>query len=214
MPLAFKQSLYDNNEPISHIYFLLNAVGSLITALPDGSTIEVGTVGNEGIIGLPVFLGVSQVPGTAICQVPGNAIQMRTEFFRQVVTPDTVLFSLLLRYTQALMYQISRSAACNQLHCVEERFCRWILMTHDRVRADQFPLTQEFASQMLGVRRASVSVAASVIQKAGLIRYRRGQMTILDRAGLESAACDCYRNIQMEYDRLIGGNNRPRKKAV
>lgn len=211
VPLVFKQPFYSHGEPISHVYFPLGGVGSLITDLADGSAIEVGMVGNEGMVGLPAFLGTTQVPGSAICQVSGSALRMRTETFRREVTPDTVLFGLLLRYTQALMYQITQSAACNQMHSVEERFCRWILMTHDRVGADHFPLTQEFASQMLGVRRASVSVSASATQKAGLIQYRRGQMTILNRPGLEAAACGCYRSVQQEYDRLIGDPQNRRK---
>lgn len=201
--LAFPQKLYSPNQPITHVYFPLNAVCSLLTLLSDGTTIEVGTVGNEGLVGLPVFLEATQAPGEAICQVAGRALRLPTKTFKQEVTPDMVLFKIILRYTQALLSQIAQSTACNRAHSIEARFCRWILMTHGRVDSEQFVLTQEFIGSMLGVRRASVSEVASKIQRDGLIQYRRGHMTILDRPGLESAACECYSVIKAEFDRLI-----------
>ncbi|WNZ27192.1 Crp/Fnr family transcriptional regulator [Leptolyngbya sp. NK1-12] len=205
VPLEFKQILYSPNEPISYVYFVLNAVVSMVQLDQSGSIVEVATVGKEGFVGVPVLLGATQMPGEGFSQVPGYAVRMRADIFTQEVTPKTELYALLLRYTQTLFNQIAQSAACNRLHSIEERFCRWMLMTHDRVGKDQFPLTQEFIAQMLGVRRAGVSVVASTIQRAGFISYKRGKMTILDRDGLESSTCECYRMIAAEFDRLIGG---------
>jgi CRP-like cAMP-binding protein len=203
--LELKQVLFEPNQPIEFVYFLLNGVISLFVPPEDDTFIEVGTIGNEGMVGLPVFLGADQIPGRAICQIPGNAMRMRAVVFQREVTSGMVLYGLLHRYTQAMFNQTAQTAACNRLHSIEERFCRWILMTHDRVESDVFVLTQEFLSQMLGVRRASVSKVASVAQGAGLIQYKRGNVTILDREGIEETACDCYRIIKAEYDRLVGG---------
>lgn len=203
--MDFKEVLYDVNQHIEYVYFVLSGVVSILTIMEDHSIAEVGTVGNEGMAGLPVFLEASRVPGQAISQVPGYAMQMKAEVFKREVIPGNVLYRLLQRYTQAMFNQIAQTAACNRLHTIEERFCRWMLMTHDRVESDQFPLTQEFLSQMLGVRRSSVSVVASMIQKAGYIQYTRGKMTIFDREGLEATSCECYRTIKEEYERLVGG---------
>jgi CRP-like cAMP-binding protein len=183
------------------IFFPINAVVSLLTIVEDRTLAEVGLVGNEGMIGLSIFLGIEATPFKAIVQVPGEAMRMKVDVFKDLVNPDSPLYSL-LRYTHALMFQISQSAACNPHHSVEERCCRWLLMTRDRVQSDQFPLTHEFLSHMLGVRRASVTVVAGMLQKAGLIRYSRGQMTILDRPGLEAVSCQCYRLVKKEEDRL------------
>lgn len=206
VPLNFKQVLYDINKPIEYIYFPKNCLASLLTIMENGEAVEVGTVGNEGMVGLPVFLGADTIPGQAFVQIPGDGMRMRTDVFKREVTPGTPLFNLLQRYTQALFNQIAQSAACNRLHSIEERLCRWLLMTHDRVGADQFPLTQEFMGQMLGVRRASVSMAAAILQKAGFIRYSRGKMTICDRPGMEDSTCECYGIVKTEFDRLLGGN--------
>jgi CRP-like cAMP-binding protein len=136
--------------------------------------------------------------------VPGEALRMRTDHFRAEIINGGPLPELIRRYTQAMVNQISQSVACNHLHSVQERMCRWLLMTHDRVGADEFPLTQEFLAQMLGVRRPSVTVVAGILQQAGLIRYRRGRIAILDRAGLEAASCECYGVVRREFDRLLG----------
>jgi CRP-like cAMP-binding protein len=204
--LELKHILYEPNEPISHLYFLTNSVGSLLAVLSDGAMMEVGTVGNEGFVGLPVFLGANQVSSLALIQVAGDGVKLKTETFRREVVPESQLFSLMQRYALALFSQTSQNVACNQFHSIEERFCRWMLMTHDRIGSDQFVLTQEFIAQMLGVRRASVSVVASVMQQAGFIQYKRGKMTILNREGLESTSCECYQTIKAEFQRLIGGN--------
>ena len=205
--LSFKQIVYDVNVPIEYVYFVNTGVVSLVTIMEDGAVVEVATVGNEGMAGLPVFLGADKIPGQAFSQVPGDAMRMRTDAFNSQVTPDTPLYKLLQRYTQAIFNLIAQSAACNRLHSIEERLCRWLLMTHDRVGADEFPLTQEFMGQMLGVRRASVSTAAAILQKAGYVKYSRGKMTICDLAGMEDSACECYGIIKAEFDRLLGGNS-------
>lgn len=204
--LELKHSVYEPNEPIEYVYFVKNGVVSLLNVMEDGKEVEVATVGNEGMVGLPVFLGAEKIPGRAFSQVPGDALRMKADVFKDKVTPGTRLHDLLQRYTQALFNQIAQGTACNTLHSVEERMCRWLLMTQDRVGKDDFPLTQEFLGQMLGVRRPTVSIAASILQKAGLIRYSRGGITILDREGLEDSSCECYAIIKGEFDRLVGGN--------
>jgi CRP-like cAMP-binding protein len=200
--LPFKEVLYQPRKPIEYVYFPNHGVVSLLTMLEDGILAEVGLVGDEGMVGIAVFLGVETTNTEAIVQVPGEAMRMKTDVFKNLVKPDSPLYSLLLRYTHALMLQISQSVACISHHSVEERCCRWLLMTCDRAHSDQFPITHDFLSQMLGVRRASVSVVAGMLQKAGLIRYSRGQMTILDRQGLEAFSCECYRRVKEEEERL------------
>jgi CRP-like cAMP-binding protein len=201
--LDFKYVVYAPNEPVLHVHFLLTGMISLLTVMDDGSAIEVATVGNEGMIGLPVFLGTGSMPGQAITQIPGNALRMRAEVFRSEVNGGGALHQILQRYTQGLLTQVAQSAACNRLHPMIERCARWLLITHDRVGVDQFPLTHEFLSQMLGVRRATVTVATGALQQAGLIRSHRGRITVCDRAGLEDASCECYRIIRNEYNRLL-----------
>lgn len=204
--LDFKRELYQPNVPIDFVYFPLDGVYSLLSLTSEGDLIEVGTVGNEGMVGLPVFLGARQIPGIAMSQVPGNALRMRAKDLQNQVTHGTSLYDVLHRYTQALFNFISQSALCNRVHSIEQRCCRWLLLTRDRVGTDEFPLTHEFLSQMLGVRRAGVSEVASRLQNAGFISYRYGKMMVLDRAGLEATSCECYGMIKAEFERLIGGN--------
>ncbi len=204
--LLFKQVLYEPRQPMKHVYFPNRGVVSLLTILAkaDSSTAEVGLVGKEGMVGIPVFLGIDTTPIKAIVQVSGDAMRMQADVFGDAVKGDRSLHDLLQRYTYGLMFQISQSAACNNYHSVAERCCRWLLMTQERVGSDQFPLTHEFLSQMLGVRRASITVVASDLQKAGLIRYSRGQIDILDHPGLEAAACECYGIVKAELDYWLG----------
>lgn len=201
--LAFQQILYESNQAIEYVYFPNNGIISLVTITEDGGTVEAATVGNEGMVGISILLGADKIPVQAISQMAGDALRMRTEVFKREITPTSPLYGLLLRYTQVLISQLSQTVACNRLHSVEERCCRWLLLCQDRVRSNQFALTQETLAQMLGVRRASVSVVAAILQKAGLIRYSRGKITILDRAGLETASCECYRVVKAEFDRLL-----------
>lgn len=201
VPLLFEQVLYESREEIDYVYFLNHGVISLLTILADSTKGEVALVGNDGMAGLPIFLGVETTPVEAFVQIPGDAMRMKVSVFKALVKPGHPLHDLLQRYTYALMFQNSQIAACNCYHSVEKRCCRWLLMSHDRVNSDSFPITHKFLSRMLGVRRASVTVVANKLQQAGLIRYSRGQMTILDRQGLEKASCECYRLIKSESDR-------------
>ena len=175
-----------------------------MTYLKDGASVEMATVGLEGMVGLPVFLGTDTMPSRAFGQVAGDSLRITTAAFTAEVKRNGPLVRVLNRYTQALFNQVAQTTACNRVHLVEQRCARWLLQTHDRVGSDRFSLTQEFLAQMLGVRRTGVSAAAGLLQKAGLIRYARGRITVLDRPGLESAACECYRVIKREFDRLIG----------
>ncbi|MEH2121790.1 Crp/Fnr family transcriptional regulator [Nostoc sp.] len=205
VPLELKQDLYIRNQPIEYVYFLNYGVASMLTVMTDGSAIEVATVGNEGMVGLPILLGADRIPGECFIQVAGSGLRMTVDAFKTNVTTDSQLYNLLQRYTQALFNQIAQSAACNRLHSIEQRMCRWLLMTADRVETDSFSLTQEFLSTMLGVNRSSVSLTASILQRAGLIEYVRGQMTILDRPGLEDITCECYQVVRAEFNRLLNG---------
>jgi CRP-like cAMP-binding protein len=198
------EGVYEPGEAVPHVFFPRTGVFSLVTVMPDGATVEFATVGNEGMVGLPVFLGAETMPSRCFCQIESSAERMEAAAFREEVWRGGAFHELLHRYTQALFNQVAQSAACNRLHSIDERCARWLLMTHDRVAADRFDLTQQFLSQMLGVRRPSVSTAAGILQKAGLIQYSRGRITILDRPGLEAASCECYGIIRAEFDRLVG----------
>jgi len=202
--LTFKQVLYERDAPIPHLYFPAGGVVSLLITMDDGAAIEVATIGNEGLVGLAAVLGVEVSTERAIVQIAGDALRMEADVVARAIRSGSPTHDLLLRYAQALMMSLAQTAACNRLHPMEERCARWLLQTHDRVRSDAFPLTHAFLAQMLGVRRATVTVAAGMLQQAGLIRYSRGVVTIVDRPGLEAASCACYRLIQARFDRLLG----------
>jgi CRP-like cAMP-binding protein len=199
-------TFYEKNLPISHVYFLERGVGSLISLMPDGMPVEVATVGPEGMIGVALLLGADQMPHRALMQIEGAGVRIKADVFKDLLAQSPTLQTLLMRYTLALLTLMAQNAACNRTHSVEERCARWLLLTHDRVYGETFPLTQDFLSQMLGVRRPTVSIAAGMLAKAGLINYVRGVITILDRRGLEEATCECYRVIRGEFDRLVGGD--------
>jgi CRP-like cAMP-binding protein len=189
--LASSEILYKASTPIRYVYFPNNSVVSLISI--GGGTVEVGLVGREGMVGLPVFLGATTSPNQVIVQVADGAMRMKARALKDEIKRGGAMSGLLLRYTHALINQVSQTVVCNNLHTVEKRLCRWLLMVHDRVRSDHFLLTHEFISNMLGVRRAGVSIAARNLQQAGLIRYSHGKITILNRSRLEGTACGCYR---------------------
>jgi CRP-like cAMP-binding protein len=201
--LGFEEVLYEPDDLIRYVYFPTGGVISLLLLLEDGSVAEVGRVGHEGMVGLPLFLGVRTSHTRAFVQIPGEALRMRAQVFLQETRHSGPLSGLLLRYTQALLHHSERLTACNTRHSIEQRLARWLLVTHDRVQADQFEITQEFLSQMLGVHRQSVTLAASNLQRAGLIRYSRGRLRVLDRQGLEEAACDCYRAMRRQFDQWL-----------
>ncbi len=202
--LATRDVLHEANEPIAHVFFPLRGMVSLVLVTESGLAVEVATVGNEGLVGTAVFLGADRGPTRAITQVPGEALRMEAGTFREEMGRCGPLHGLVQRSTRAILSQLAYAAACSHLHSVEQRMCRWLLMAHDRVGADEFPLTQEFLAQMLAVRRPTVTAVAGVLQKAGLISYHRGRMSVLDRRRLEAASCECYRVVRKELDRLLG----------
>ena len=200
--LPVKTVLFEPGAPIDALYFPTNGVISLVTPLHDGAIVEVATIGNEGIVGVPL-VPLSGLAVRAISQVAGHSLRIDAAAFLALSARSTPLQALVDKYTQALFGQISQAAACNRLHSSEERLSRWLLMSHDRVGSDQFMITQEFLGQMLGARRSTVSVSAGILQRAGLIRYVRGHVTIVDRAGLEAVSCECYAVIRNELERVV-----------
>lgn len=203
--LSFKEPLYEQGRPVEHIYFPNDGIVSLVTELENGVIIETDTVGYEGMVGLPAFFGVRTAAWRALCQIPGYGYRIGAEPLKAAVRDGPALGPLILRYAGAVMAMLARTAACNRAHSMEERMCRWLLVTRDRVGADDFPLTQEFLGQMLGARRPGVSLTGSLLQRAGLIDYTRGRITILDGAGLESASCECYASVRRHYDEAFDG---------
>jgi CRP-like cAMP-binding protein len=200
IPLLFEDILYEPGEPILDVYFPTSGIVSLLAAVEDRATLEVGLVGREGMVGLPVFMEVKTSGNLAVVQGEGSAFKMKASAFRRECQDGSSLPRLLRRYSHSLLTQISQTAVCNRFHPIEARLARWLLMTRDRMGADEFKLTQEFLSNMLGVRREGVNKAASTLQQQQLISYSRGALTILNGAGLESLACQCYRIIKEEYD--------------
>jgi CRP-like cAMP-binding protein len=203
-PLKFQHILNEPHSGIDYVYFPSRGVVSAVTIMEDGTVIEVATVGNEGMVGLTAFLGDEESPYRQVVQVPGESLRIRAEDLRAETRTDNPLRRLLVRYNTLFLKQISLAVACNGLHRVQQRCCKWVLMTHDRAQSDEFPLTHEFLSHMLGVRRMSVTDVLKPLQDAGLIRNRRGRITVLDRSGIEAAACECYRSLQNEFHRLLG----------
>lgn len=201
--LEFDEVLYEPDTQIWHVYFPTSGMISLVVVLQDGLLTQVGRVGSEGMVGLPVFLGVPTSQTRATVEIPGEALRMKSQIFRQEVNRAGALSNRLLRYTQALLRQTERLTACNTWHTVEQRLCRWLLVAHDRVQTDQFEITQQFLSRMLATHRQSVTLAASHLQQAGLIRYSRGKLKILNRQGLEAAACECYRAVHQIFHTLF-----------
>jgi CRP-like cAMP-binding protein len=190
--LKLNDLLQKPGEAIKFVYFPNTAMASILNLMEDGKTIEVGLVGKEGVVGLPVFAGFKTSPHRVVTQGNGTAFRIASEVFQEVLRRCSQLGSSLVRYSQNFIVQTTQIAACNRLHEVHQRLARWLLMTHDRVGKDDLPLTQEFLGQMLGIRRASVSVAASNLQDTGLIAYLHGRVKILNRRGLEKASCECY----------------------
>src|SRR6202171_5151844 len=200
----YRKSLYEAGRPIDHVYFRIDGVASLVITTADGSSAEVGTIGSEGFVGLPVCLGDREAPSSVYVQVPGTALRLDARVFRDELDGSPTLNLIMLRYAHAFFNQVAQSAACAHLHRVEQRCCRWLLMTRDRMPTGDFLLTHEFLGMMLGVRRTTVTDVMGSLQKAGLIRYRRGHVTILDHEALRHRACECYDISKLEFDRLLG----------
>ncbi len=200
VPLVFGEVIYKAGDVIHHVYFPTAGILSLLAAAEARATLEVGMVGREGMVGLPVFMGVKISRDAAVVQGVGAALRLKATAFRRECTNGGALPGLLRRYTHSRLTQVSQGAACNRFHSIEARLARWLLMTRDRMQGDEFLITQEFLSNMLGVRREGVNRAASALQQENLISYSRGTLTILDRAGLEAVSCRCYEIIKDELD--------------
>jgi CRP-like cAMP-binding protein len=204
VPLTLKQFLIEVDEPIEAAYFIETGMISYLAYLEGGEALEVGIIGREGMVGLPLVLGVDRATVGAMVQMEGTALRISPAALRQAFNGSEALRTRLLRYMQALHVQVSQTAVCNGRHTLEERLARWLLMEHDRAEGDQFAMTHEFMAMMLGVRRSGVTVTAGALKQAGLISYRNGQMTILDRPGLEATACECYDAVQRQFEQLLG----------
>ena len=200
---ALGEVIYESGGQQSFIYFPTTAIISLLYMMENGASAEMGVAGNEGLVGVALFMGGNTVPNRAVVQSAGDALKMKTKVLQDEFARGGTFQRLLLRYTQALMTQMSQTAVCNRLHTVEQQLCRWLLLSRDRLSTDELVMTQELIANMLGVRREGVTHAAGRLQENGLISYVRGHITILDRRGLEAAVCECYGVVKAEYDRLL-----------
>lgn len=201
--LAQGKTLYGAGDTALHAYFLLSGMISLVAVTEDGKAIEVGMVGNEGMVGIPIVLGIKIMPYLVVTQLPGTALRIRSDRLKAEFNLGGQFHDLLLRYTNTLITQLSQSASCNMFHTVKARLCRWLLIARDRVQSDTLCLTQEFLSQMIGAPRTSVTTIAGLLQSEGLVNYQRGKIVILDVAGLESASCECYGIVRDSISRYI-----------
>lgn len=202
--LALGQVIYESGEQLDYIYFPTTAIISLLYIMENGSTAEIGMAGNDGLVGIALFMGGSTTPNRAVVQSAGNAFRLRSKALKFEFNIGGIFQNILLRYTQYLMTQISQTAVCNRLHSVEQQLCRWLLINHDLLQTNKLIMTHDLIANMLGVRREGVSIAAGNLQKKKLIKYVRGTITMLDRPALENASCECYLVVKEEYDRLLG----------
>jgi CRP-like cAMP-binding protein len=203
-PFCLREVIYEPGQPAKYVYFPTTCVVSLLYTTETGASADTGLVGNDGMLGIPLCLGGETMPSRAVVQIAGHALSMRASTFQDEFARRPGFRNILLRYVQALLTQVSQTAVCNRLHPMVKRLARRLLLCHDRVHCDELPMTQEFISQMLGGRRESVTVAAGYLQDAGLIRYSRGRIRIINRRGLEDNACECYQVVKHECDRLLG----------
>lgn len=201
VPLPFMEVLYESGEPIKHVYFPNDGLVSLLVVMGDETPREVGLIGNEGMLGIPIVLGMKTTPTRALIQMPGSAMRMKAQALREELKRNDALQNLLQRYSHALFTQVSQSAACVSSHALDKRLSRWLVMTHDRAPGDEFAMKHEFMAMMLGVTRSVVTRAAGSLQDEEMIRYTRGQVTILNRRRLEATACECYEVVKAEYER-------------
>jgi CRP-like cAMP-binding protein len=201
MPLG--AALYESGVAMTDVYFPCTAIVSLLYVMEDGASAEIAVVGNEGIVGVAVFMGGETTPSRAVVQSAGRGFRVRGQWLRNEFEHSAPVLHLLLRYTQALITQMAQTAVCNRHHSLDQQLCRWLLLSLDRLQEPQLAMTQELIANMLGVRREGVTEAAGALQRDGLISYRRGHITVLDRAGLERRTCECYAVVRKEYDRLL-----------
>lgn len=202
--LKLGEVIYESGEQLEYIYFPTTAIISLLYIMENGSTAEIGMAGNDGLVGIALYMGGSTTPNRAVVQSAGNAFRLRSKALKSEFGLGGTFQNILLRYTQYLMTQISQTAVCNRLHSVEQQLCRWLLINHDLLQTNKLIMTHDLIADMLGVRREGVSIAAGHLQKKGLIKYARGAITMLDRERLETAGCECYGVVKTEYDRLLG----------
>jgi CRP-like cAMP-binding protein len=197
--MELKRALHEPGQETRHVYFPFSGVISLLTILDDGSAVEVATVGNEGMVDFAAYFGMES-PARWLVQVPGRALRVEARDLRAIAEKSEALLSVIHNYMLAMFVQVSQTAACNRRHAVDQRCARWLLMTHDRVDGDVFPMTHEFLADMLGIRRPSVSIAMSSLHRSGYVSYRRGKVAVLDRDGLEKAACECYNVVGQQFE--------------
>ena len=207
MPLG--QVLYESGRTLSHVYFPTTAIVSLLYVMEDGASAEIAVVGNEGIVGISLFMGGESTPSRAVVQSAGQGFRLRAVTIKEEFNRAGPVMHLLLRYTQALITQMAQTAVCNRHHSLDQQLCRWLLLSLDRLAGTELVMTQELIANMLGVRREGVTEAALKLQRLGLIRYARGRISVLDRRGLKARTCECYEVVRREYDRLL-----PRQPAT
>ena len=203
VPMPLGEALYESGGHLQHVYFPTTSIVSLLYVFEDGASAEIAVVGNEGLLGISLFMGGETTPSRAVVQSAGYGYRLKAQPLKQEFNRAGPVLHLLLRYTQALITQMAQTAVCNRHHSVEQQLCRWLLLSLDRLSSDSLTMTQELIANMLGVRREGVTEAAGKLQRAGLIRYRRGHIEVLDRPGLEQAVCECYAVVRLEFDRLL-----------
>ncbi|MFN0161895.1 MAG: Crp/Fnr family transcriptional regulator [Burkholderiales bacterium] len=201
--LPLGRALYESGSTMSHVYFPTTAIVSLLYVMEDGASAEIAVVGNEGLVGISLFMGGESTPSRAVVQSAGHGFRLRAQLLKEEFSRAGPVLHLLLRYTQSLITQMAQTAVCNRHHSLDQQLCRWLLLSMDRLEGSELVMTQELIANMLGVRREGVTGAALHLQEAGLIRYSRGRISVLDRAGLEKRSCECYAVVKTEYDRLL-----------
>ena len=203
VPMLLGETLYEPGGQLQHVYFPTTAIVSLLYNLESGSSAGIAGVGNEGILGISLFMGGDTTPSSAVVQTAGHAYRLQAKLLKEEFSRGGLVQRLLLRYTQALVTQMFQTAACNRHHSIEQQLCRWLLLTLDRLPSNDLIVTQELVASTLGVRREGITEAAGKLQRAGFIRYRRGHISVLDRSGLETHACECYAVVKKEFGRLL-----------
>jgi len=203
VPMALGEVLYESGVQLRFVYFPTTSILSLLYVMEDGASAEIAIVGNEGILGISLFMGGETTPSRAVVQSAGHAFRLKAELLKDEFGRFGATMHLLLRYTQALITQMSQTAVCNRHHSVDQQLCRWLLLSLDRLSSNELSMTQELIANMLGVRREGVTEAAGALQAAGLIRYKRGRITVLDRPGVEARCCECYQVVKTEFERLL-----------
>jgi CRP-like cAMP-binding protein len=207
--MTLGQVMYEPDGILTHVYFPTTAIVSLLYVLKNGAPAEIAVVGNEGLVGVSLFMGGESTPSRAVVQSAGQGFRLKSKLLKDEFATSVPVLQLLLRYTQALITQMAQTAVCNRHHSLDQQLCRWLLLSLDRPKGDELIMTQELVANMLGVRREGVTEGATKLQEAGLIRYARGRITVLDRSGLEHRSCECYAVVKTEYDRLL-----PKRRAA